>query len=303
MIVSHIVRNFECNYAAHIFRFKCKISTVAVIIGLLLIVDHAAATEFHYDPSRCKADAQGKLFIALERHVLAVPNEGPMMLGRFYPGTKDEPLPAPDPAEPVGCPDNPNQLMIRGFMYRHQAPQEAQFGVDPASTLRVNFVTLMRVGQVGTPSWPGMQWNGEDVNLQVARSACTRASVREQLANGLEACRVKQSRPNVRIEDWAASYIARPDIYQSPLGNPFSIYCGPNLFTGFIGDCKVSYVLLPGLGITYRFQPYGNSPHLPIERVIEFDRGLRAALESALVRDYKWPEQHHNVETPRSTKK
>jgi hypothetical protein len=108
----------------------------------------------------------------------------------------------------------------------------------------------------------------------------------------MTACRVKPT-PNFRIEDWGASYIAPADIYETPLGGQFVVNCDPGLFTDGIGYCDVAYLIAPGLGVTYRFQPYLGPSAIPIDRIIEFDKGLRAAIEASLVKEYSWPKPIH----------
>ncbi|HEY6619121.1 MAG TPA: hypothetical protein VIY68_06240 [Steroidobacteraceae bacterium] len=86
-------------------------------------------------------------------------------------------------------------------------------------------------------------------------------------------------------ENWGASYGARPDVYAAPLGKPFDFDCGPLLLENTISDCNVAYTMAPGLGVGYRFQPYLGRHHIPIDRAFEYDRGLRAAIESTIVKD------------------
>ena len=76
----------------------------------------------------------------------------------------------------------------------------------------------------------------------------------------------------------------------TPLGKPFDVNCGPGLFSSGIGQCDVAYMVNPGIGISYRFQPYKSSHPIPIDQIIAYDKLLRSAIDRALVRDYPWPE-------------
>jgi hypothetical protein len=52
----------------------------------------------------------------------------------------------------------------------------------------------------------------------------------------------------------------------------------------------VAYAVKPGVGVSYRFQPYRGSHPIPIEQVIVFDKSMRLEIERALVKDYRWPD-------------
>jgi hypothetical protein len=131
---------------------------------------------------------------------------------------------------------------------------------------------------------------GEDDEIHVSQLTCAHASVHEQIDNGLMACRVK-SDVDFRTEDWAASYVASPNVYQTPFGEQFVVNCSPGLFSAAIGYCEVAYRLAPGVGLAYRFEPYQGPGAIPILLVIRFDRDLRAQIERSIVKDYAWPEQ------------
>src|SRR6185437_4009372 len=71
--------------------------------------------KFSYDPSTCKTDAHGKLYIALGRNVLALPSSGAIIVARYG----NDWLTPPDPTDSVGCPNNPEQLTGFGFPYAY----------------------------------------------------------------------------------------------------------------------------------------------------------------------------------------
>jgi len=60
------------------------------------------------------------------------------------------------------------------------------------------------------------------------------------------------------------------------------------LFEDAISHCSVAYSIMPGLGISYWFQPYLGPHHISISGVIAYDRGLRAAINGMVVKDYAW---------------
>jgi hypothetical protein len=107
----------------------------------------------------------------------------------------------------------------------------------------------------------------------------------------MDACRIKPKQ-DAPIEDWAADYVAPPDLYTTPTGRPFVVECDPAIHRSTVAWCNVAYVLRSGLAITYAFQPYHSPGPIPIEGVVTFDRALRKAIEGMLVEAYPWPKQN-----------
>jgi hypothetical protein len=215
------------------------------------------------------------------------------MVGLIYPGMKLDRYAPPDPSEPEGCPLNPQQLESYAFLYAMDNAAAAESGIKQERRYRADLLQLIRMGNDEPGRSPRLtSWPGQQVRLDQARIMCANAAIHERLSNGMTACRVKPT-PNLRIEDWGASYIAPADIYKTPLGEQFVVNCGPLLFSDRMGHCDVAYVIAPGLGVTYRFQPYLGPNAIPIDRIIEFDKGLRAAIRASLVKDYPWPKSTH----------
>jgi hypothetical protein len=201
---------------------------------------------------------------------------------------RDIGLMPPDAAEPEGCPGNP--LQSWSFEFIGVPFGLAAAGSAPAAggNARADRLTLYRTVRPGpTPSPGDREWNGADFNRMRWDSVCQVAAIREELPNGLTACRL---RPNadIPVEDWAATYRARPEVYATPLGRPFIVHCGLDLRQSTVSHCDVAYTMMPGLGVDYRFQPYLGPHPIPFDRIIEYDRGLQAAIQSALVKDFAW---------------
>jgi hypothetical protein len=252
---------------------------------LLLAKPASAADKFRYDPASCRRAAHGRLYIALGPNVLSVPAKGTLTMVGEVPGT--ERLVPLDPTEPEGCPGNPRQLYNYSYLYQYQEAHDSKRGVPTPTYPHPEVLQL-----IGVRPRPNGFWGGEELQLLVSRTTCKNAAIRQELPNGLTACRVKPV-PNFRVEDWAASYVARPDIYKTPLGNEFVVNCNPHLFTPpAIGGCDVSYAFKLQLNVTYRFQTYTGSHPIAINDIIKFDRGLRTQIAAELVEDYRWPEQN-----------
>jgi hypothetical protein len=178
---------------------------------------------------------------------------------------------APDPTDQVGCLGNPyQQLVLTNFWTK-------------AMQVRLYWNWRPLEG----PNRAKADWRGELLPIDMAEINCKEATITETLPNGLRACRVKPLR-DVRVEDWAASYVSDPAKYATPMGRPFIVSCGPSLMANAIDDCKVAYSIKPDLGVTYKFKPYHGAP-LPVDRVIDEDHKLRDSIEKAEVKDFKWP--------------
>jgi len=266
--------------------------TMPILLAAVLALStlHASAfNEFHYDPASCKTDAKGHLYIAVGENVLAVPflKNGVYGLNSVLPYAKRL---APDPTEPEGCPGNPSQQ--HSFTFDFGTPLvDPEKGVTlPAHREAPRRLTLYGLDPVSgpTPKADQTKWLGENGGLAELR--CSDAAIRETLPNGLTACRTQPTQ-NTRVEDWAASYIADPSVYTTPLGRPFIVDCGAFLYSTIISHCRVAYVFAPGLAVGYEFQPYLGSTPIPIDHIIEFDRQLRAHIDAALVKDFIWPNQ------------
>ena len=256
--------------------------------GMHLAPARAADTRREYDPAACKRSAQGNRYVALGPYVLALPysKRAAYMIDPLRPG--DIGLVPPDPAEPEGCPDNPLQSWSFEFIGAPFA-LTAEGGTPAAGGgARADRLTLYRaLRHRPTPSAGDREWAGADLMRMLWDKFCEQAAVREELPDGLTACRI---RPNgdAQVEDWGATYRARLDVYATPLGHPFIVACGLLLRQSTVGHCDVAYTMMPGLGVGYRFQPYLGPHPIPFGRIIAYDRGLRAALESTLVKDYAW---------------
>jgi hypothetical protein len=268
-------------------------SAICLLVALwcaVLLSHSAAAEERHeYDPATCNSGAQGKLYIALGRYVLATPysKSGVYMQDPLRPG--DIGLVALDPTEPMGCPGNPLQSWSYEFIYALQAIGAVASGAGAGSNnQQADRLTLYRaLRNSPSPRPDDPEWPGADFMLLRWDMACKAADVHEELPNGLTACRIRP-KADTREENWGTTYRARSDIYTTPLGKPFIVDCGPMLFQDAISHCDVAYTIMPGLGVGYRFQPYLGAHHIPIDGVIEYDRGLRTVIEGMVIKDYAW---------------
>lgn len=252
-------------------------AALAIVAGPLVSYDSLAA-EVHPNLASCKTNAGGHLYVALGPTVLAIPIGGDTMIDPVRP---PDHIPAPNPEESQGCPDNPAQMNSYSFLYQMQAMKEEKAGTTPAQRPTLDLLQLIARR---TPS------SGDNVEIELAEQECARAAIHEELPNGLTACRIKPLH-DARIEDWASSYIAHSEIYKTPLGQRFVVNCDPNLYSRSIGNCNVAYLFTPKLFLSYRFQPFRGLSPIPIADVIDFDRGLRQKLESMVVKDFTWPAQ------------
>jgi hypothetical protein len=265
---------------------------ILAAFALLFICQSAPAYEFPFNPSMCKRDPEGKFYVALGRYVFEMPyaERDNFVYDPLRPG--DIGLLSPDASDPVGCFGNPLQSHSHAFAYRYHRMMLGKNAPPAEQKPGPDVLTLYRTSKKPSPAPNEMEWPGESSQLQLLETICHRATVREELSNGLIACRVKMiNPPDLPQNEWGATYQARPEIYATPLGKLFAVYCDPQLFSSTIGSCNVAYTLKPGLGLSYKFQPYLGANAIPIIQIIDFDKALRATIEGELVKDYPWPEQ------------
>lgn len=223
-----------------------------------------------YDPNKCKTDPHGHIYYSLGDTVFALPNiPNPAFLDPLEPKMLRE---APDPTDQVGCLGNPYQQRILTAFWTKAMQVRLYWNWRPLQG----------------PSRARADWRGELLPIDMAEIKCKEATITETLTNGLSACRVKPLR-DVRVEDWAASYVSDPAKYATPMGRSFIVSCGPELMANAIDDCKVAYSLKPDLGVSYKFKPYHAQVPLPVDRVIDEDKKLRESIDQAEVKDFKWP--------------
>ncbi|HET7887276.1 MAG TPA: hypothetical protein VFL62_13695 [Bradyrhizobium sp.] len=244
-----------------------------------------------YDPERCKKVVHDQIFISLGRYVFPMAYAKQQMVVYDPLAERDGnlALKVPDPTDQKGCFGNPLQSLSHAFF----TPRILARGGQLASIGRaIALITLYRLDRGKAEPGADRIWMGETLQRDLAASACNRATLHEELPNGMSACRIKPiNPPNARQEDWAATYKARPDLYATPMGRPFVVNCGPLLYSSSIGQCDVAYEVKPNLGLSYRLLPYLNKSSEPIDHVIDIDKSIRAAITESIVADYLWPDQ------------
>ena len=246
------------------------------------------AASFKFDPATCKQNT-GSFYVALGRYVFATPGAtmGNVVIDPIEDAPGSIPLKAPDSSEPRGCFGNPLQSNSHSILHDMAVKDVSGLTKRMAPDL-FQLINLIR----DAPSrGKDEQWQAEQFYRETAEKICRTAS-QENLENGLLACRIKPVNPPYgRQEDWAASYIAKTEIYTTPLGKPFVINCMPGSLSSAFGYCDVTYAMYAGVGVTYRFQPYQGRHPIPIDQMITYDRSLREAIRNTLVKDYPWPNQ------------
>jgi len=267
--------------------FATSLAAAGLTLNFLAV---AQAYELPFDPVSCKHDPQGNFYVALGRYVFAFPyvERDNFVYDRLRPGNIG--LKPPDPTDAVGCFGNPLQSWSHAFAYSYHQMMAGKNAPPTAHKPAPGILTLYRLGR-SIPEPSDEDWPGESLALELNERGCQHAAVREELANGLIACRIRMiNPPDVPEVAWAADYKARPEIYKTPLGKPFVIGCGSFLITSTISSCDVTYTMKPGLGLSYKFQPFIGANAIPIEQIIDFDKSLRAEIEVYLIKDYPWPE-------------
>jgi hypothetical protein len=270
---------------------KFTIVLLAVLSALAQPLRPAKAEQPAYNPEVCKQDARDNIYISLGRYVfpMAYAKQQAVVYDPLSSHNSSLVLKVPDPNEQKGCLGNPLQSTSHAFFTPRILAKGGQLAsVDSALRL----MTLYRLDRGDSRRKSDEIWPGEKSQLSLADLICKNSTLREDLPNGMSACRIKPTNPpNARQEDWAATYTARPDVYTTPMDRPFVVNCGPILYSDSISHCDVVYEIMDGLGVSYRLMPYLHSGLEPIDHIIEIDKLIRAAIADSIVKDYPWPNQ------------
>ena len=259
---------------------------IALMVGFIAFSQspRARAEKFNFDPALCKQGEHGKIYIALGRYVF------PMGYATQQ-AVVDDPLltqesrlalNVPDPEEPKGCFGNPLQSGSYALFTPAILAKGGQL-VSVASALQL--LTLYRLDRGETPQSSDAIWPGEALELRIAESTCKGATVREELPNGMSACRFRPNDPSIPREEWGTTYRARSDVYMTATKRLFTVNCSGTRY-----PCTVAYEIAQDLGVSYRLFPHRNGTSAPIDHVIEIDRSIRAAFYDSIVKDYPWPD-------------
>ena len=250
-----------------------RMAVVALSSTLLGPAASAYAEEtWNFDPAACHSGAPDKMYIAFRRNVLAIPaTTNPFIGGSLIPAAGDRPLTPPSPDEPVGCFGNPRQLRDFG------SPQDLMLCIPC------------------TPSAVIGDWPGEKLQRQIARTSCERTDLHDEMPPGFMSCRTRSSEFPNNPDLWAVTYIAHDDFYQTPLGHPFVVNCGPSR----LRQCDVSYTYSHGLNLAFRYEFLDAKPDAAILDVLASDKAARKRIADELIPDYPWPTPDEDGAAPR----
>lgn len=239
------------------------------------------ADTLDYDPESCATPADGMVYLAFNRIVLSIPAFDLKSIRDMPPERLAKMPPPPNPNEPEGCPDHPIQATGFTLPYLYHAIRKNKR--DPQ--LPPYAPNILKLAN-SRPDYWGLQPSEE----RRFDEACSKFEEREELSNGLIACRVPHSDPTRPREKWAVHLQAKPEVYSAPFGRPFVITCYP--FGNGSQTCLVSYKLYETLNVFYEItvQHQYSARFIPLTETIEFDRGLRAKIEDARVKDFIWPD-------------
>ncbi len=271
-----------------------RVLALAGVVLLSLVLCRPAAAQKTYELPQCKTDAKGKVYIALGRTVLGLPP--PNANGTVSSTSpKGAMLPAPDPAEPEGCPDNPAQvqsLSLVAFLPLTRDP--------PGQSMQNVWATQSGLRLSSDGVFPKPPTNYPDMEASwpfavLVESQCASTNPDRSEIDGVETCLVRPKGalpPDLKSpEHWGRSYRVSPTRYGTPRGRPFMIACDLRAGQPHWPDfCNVGYVLATGEFLEYRFfPPESGYPASFVDDVIAFDREARALLADGLWPDYPWP--------------
>jgi hypothetical protein len=249
----------------------------------------------NYDPAKCTQDAHGKRYIVLGADIFAILPDPAFLAGASYLGPKCLLIP-PNPNDPLGCPGNPNQLSLT-FPIKAVLPNLAE--VQKKDGIEGRRLGLFSMRGCGVEALKAANSEIPQVyrdHPYLSKATCALPGVTITFEKGAEICRwglagglLWPKTMGTRPDPIATSFNAYPPRYSTPLGYPFRVHCGVK----YMGPCTVLLEAAPnGLVMGYEFFP-ALSLFTPdyLDRIIDYDRQLWAAVNAAIVPDYPWPQR------------
>lgn len=221
--------------------------------------------------SSCTDSSNEFLYLSLGDLVFRWPAARPPMfekLDRKFDSIAD-PLP-PIPTDAYGCPGNPLPVGSLGL------DVAADGTVLPSKEGAAAFVKLVRLLPTGLSRFHSaiheesfqMICDGEHVITPQGMLRCNSGKPRDP-----------EEKPE--LDGRILTYFKlMPDLYTDPSGDPMYVRC-PDLRPP---QCQVDYVVSDDIVVGYEFRPQ----QIDVSRLVEFDRSLRALIETARVRDFAW---------------
>ena len=255
-----------------------SLAVTASFVGLVVTEPARADSEIvSYDPSQCATDPEGTVTIALDRLVMRVPMDALSSIRDLPPEARAVAPAPPDPSEPEGCPDHP--MVGRSFYFRYLSDTlHNNSSLSSPAQRRIDRLLLV----AARPDFWGLQPSEERSFERI----CNDQQIRDELDNGLLACLVRPDITGRPREHWPFAAQAPLDLYTAPFGRPFMVHCTWGFRPG-THQCDVTYKLYETVNVSYRFEP----GRLPLDDLIDFDRGLRASIESMRIHDFVWPDE------------
>ncbi len=258
--------------------------------------ERAAALErrgppFHYDPLTCKTDAKGMLYVSHYERVFKIPFRGGLMIDPIYDKKVKAVQPiAPDLEEAVGCPNHPYAVSSVYYLYLYEAIKTNKFA-PPIAPMSADLVKIVFItaGYEG-----GLDEEGKNYKRVCGHNSQYNKVIKRKFKNGIAGCLLEPLKNDIPERSWVKGYPERAwisayqtdiNIYSTPRGGVFSIYCRAS------PTCRVAYKIYPRLNLSYRFD---RERRIPIERVIEFDKSLRKSIYDSEIKNYPWASQIEN---------
>jgi hypothetical protein len=243
-----------------------------IAIAAIFATSTAWAEEVRFDSTKCSANADGMVYVALQKEVFRFPeNELGMLGGWSEKEAADLPTP-PSPTDPEGCPGNPIRARSASFLYLYEAVKADKF--DPQTPKWApNSLEIIAV----PPSYWGLQDSAENQFKEI----CAKWNEKAVLVNQMVSCSRPPDDRTVPRNRWTTLYQAPLGLYPAPLDRLFTVHCW---WPVTLSICDVRYKFIDSVNLEYEFRE--GSP--PVERIIDFDTQLRNRLQVAIVPNYPW---------------
>jgi hypothetical protein len=253
---------------------------VAVTLAISLAPRHAFAL-----PEACKADGGKTWTFSIGRTVFELVNYNPAILAseadNVYPRGM---LVPPNPAVPVGCRDDPQQLSYfrpKGWPRLQPAGYAGDMPIWAYSLQLIRF-----------PTPDGDDPKGDKILFWREQSVenCENKKYLTRYDDGTILCTDQPGDQNSKLLDsvdpsvseW--EFIISAKRYSTPLGDNLVVDNGP------LGP-SATYLLTPYVLLNYSWWIIGRKAPVDPAFVIRVDQSIIAALQADQVNDYPWPKQ------------
>jgi hypothetical protein len=236
----------------------------------------------------CKADGGKTWYFSLGREVFEITNPDYSNGGPLVDNVDARyALIPPNPASPIGCKGNPQQLREFSSLNWPRLEPDKYTGNMPPTTDLVELIRYPYSNTV-TPNVDPVIFG-----LEIVANKCQNKKIIKRWGNGTFLCTNQEGQLNSMLTDppyqvgagW--EFIISGNLYLTPLGQNL-------VMNGESNHVDVSYLLTPDILLNYKWYPPRSASHIDPAYLIRVDRLFRAKLSTYQVESFPWPQQPLN---------